>query len=276
MKVAISGVEFLDKSLDEFCQIAFRLGVHFVELWPPQLKNGIEEVKATLQRYGLQVACINCPIAPNKPNAGDWRGRLQESIQTAAILGAKFVSTFFGVHPDRSFYEAVTLYRDAIRPYLTVAHDYDVTILVENEFDPKGQEPTRTAEQTCLLLELINDPALRLTFDPCNFLIAGEEPFPHAYELLKNFIAYVHVKDATRFNEMRHGKTEQHKLFISHIGRFVCVPVGEGAVNFSGLLNALQRDGYDGFLTLEPHTTPEKLLPTFETSIHFLRRWASV
>lgn len=273
MKLAISGVEFLDKSLDEFCRVAYSLGVKFVEIWPPQLKEGVDIVKATLQQYGLQVACINCPIAPNKPDPENWQERLQEAIQTAAKLGANFISTFFGVHPDRSLAEAIFLYREAIYPCLDAARKHGITILVENEFDPEGKEPTRTAEQTLLLLETINDPNLRLNFDPCNFLIAGEEPYPHAYEMLKRFIAYLHIKDATRFSEMRHGSADHHRLFISHLGKFICLPVGEGAVNYDGLLNALRRDGYDGFLTLEPHTVPERLLSTFKASIQFLRQW---
>lgn len=55
-----------------------------------------------------------------------------------------------------------------------------------------------------------------------------------AYELLKKYIAYIHVKDALAVN----GNV---------------VPAGMGDGNVAAILKDLYADGYLGFLSLEPH-----------------------
>ena len=59
-------------------------------------------------------------------------------------------------------------------------------------------------------------------------------PFTDGYELLKDYIEYVHVKDALMAEKQ-------------------VVPAGEGDGEFKPFLAALKASGYDGFLSLEPH-----------------------
>ena len=48
-------------------------------------------------------------------------------------------------------------------------------------------------------------------------------------------------------------------------------PVGDGAVNWDGLLRALVRNGYDGFIGLEPHCQPRHAEDAWRQSIEFVR-----
>lgn len=41
--------------------------------------------------------------------------------------------------------------------------------------------------------------------------------------------------------------------------RFVPVPAGQGAVNLEGFLKSVIKDGYEGFLDVEPHTVEDRL-----------------
>jgi 3-dehydroshikimate dehydratase len=59
-------------------------------------------------------------------------------------------------------------------------------------------------------------------------------PFSEGYELLKDYIEYVHVKDGL----MAEGRV---------------VPAGQGDGQWRELLGALKARGFDGFLSLEPH-----------------------
>ena len=64
------------------------------------------------------------------------------------------------------------------------------------------------AELVAELIRRVDSPRLRANFDATNFLFAGEEPYPGAYEALKELIGYVHLKDGTRYDERRHGPRE--------------------------------------------------------------------
>jgi sugar phosphate isomerase/epimerase len=190
----------------------------------------------------------------------------------AANLRANFVSTFFGDHPYRDLFTSIELYRREMKSCLEAAEKHGVIVLVENE--PRERDVTRNASGTLLLMEAIESPWLRLCFDPTNFYAAGEEPYPLAYRMLKSYIAYIHIKDAARYSPLLHGtKMEQHVKTHHPGGQFVYVPVGEGGVNYGSLLRQLKTDGYKGFLSLEPHTIPERLFPTYQATLATLRQW---
>ena len=70
-------------------------------------------------------------------------------------------------------------------------------------------------------------------FDFANFVQAGQDTL-EAYELLKDYIEYIHVKDA----RMTDGKV---------------MPAGYGDGHVKEILYKLFENGFDGFLSLEPH-----------------------
>lgn len=77
----------------------------------------------------------------------------------------------------------------------------------------------------------IYDPGNNL-FDPLK-----EKPFPDGYEAIYTYINHIHVKDAV-YDEK---------------GEPVCVAPGQGMVGYQNLLTRLKTDGYEGWLSLEPH-----------------------
>ena len=80
--------------------------------------------------------------------------------------------------------------------------------------------------------------SLQLVWDPANALVAGENPYPHGYDLLpKDRIAHVHAKDCHML--------EGHKP--------VWGPLGTRSVDWKGQIAALLNDGYSGWLSLETH-----------------------
>jgi len=110
------------------------------------------------------------------------------------------------------------------------AEQLDVTLLHENEKGIYGD----TAERCVDLLENFNHPRFRAVFDPANFIQVGVEPFPHAWNLLGGYVAYVHVKDVVRAN-----------------GRVTAVDHGDG--RWLDFIQALNDRNFSGFLSMEPH-----------------------
>src|SRR5690606_13320289 len=83
---------------------------------------------------------------------------------------------------------------------------------------------------------------VRVLWDPGNDIYdpEGERPFPDGYELVKDYMVHMHLKDAKRLSD----------------GTVVGVPLGQGDVDYVGQFEALSRDGYSGYVVLETHYRP--------------------
>lgn len=109
------------------------------------------------------------------------------------------------------------------------AKEQDVVLLHENEKDIYGD----TAERCLDLMRELGCEHFRAVFDPANFVQCGQDT-KESYKMLKEFIAYLHIKDAF-FEDGR------------------VVPAGAGEGNVAYILKDLLEGGYQGFLSLEPH-----------------------
>ena len=69
--------------------------------------------------------------------------------------------------------------------------------MLENE----AHDATRRPELTAAIMEHFQDEAFRTNLDAVNYFHASEEGFPAAYEILKPYIGYVHLKNACLYRE---------------------------------------------------------------------------
>ncbi len=214
-------------------------GIRYLELrgvWGKNvLKLSDEEVarvKAELDRRGVRVSSIGSPIGkiqitdPFEPHLADFR----RALWVAEELGAPFIRIFSFFVPEGQ----AERYRDEVlarlRAIVAEAQGHPVTLVHENEKHIYGDVPARCRD----ILESINSPQLRAAWDPANFVQCGVRPHSEGYELLRPFIAYVHVKDAL----LASGQV---------------VPAGEGDGQVRDTVAALKASGFDGFFSLEPH-----------------------
>jgi len=125
-----------------------------------------------------------------------------------------------------------------------------------------------TAEGVLRVIEEADSSSLKINYDPDNFYNAKEEAFPFAYEMLKEHIAYIHAKDSTKYDESLYGLREgvlHRKIDV------ICVPLGDGALNWERLSKRLRDDKYDGFIVIEPNVIPEELDYTFSRGVQYLK-----
>ncbi len=166
---------------------------------------------------------INAPLEPELD-------RLRRIAQTAHILGTKRIRMFsFFVQPEQcAEVRAEVLKR--VERMVCVAEEEKVLLCHENEKGIWGDTAQRNLE---LWREM--GGALALVFDPANLIDVGEEPFPYAYEIMRDAVEYFHIKDS--------------------LGDCRFVPAGKGACRIDEMLRQIQRDrpGKDVILTLEPH-----------------------
>ncbi len=191
-------------------------------------------IKKRLDDMGMKVSSLASPIGKydiDQPFAIHFE-HMKHVVELAHILETPYIrmfSFFMPKHQDPNVWTDEVLKRmDAIVSYEGLA---GITLLHENEKGIYGD----TAARCKLLMDSFAGKPLRMAFDFANFIQCGEDTLP-AYELLKEYIGYVHIKDAK-----------------ADTG--VIVPAGTGDGQIEEILRRLQVQGYRGFLSLEPHLT---------------------
>ena len=153
-------------------------------------------------------------------------------VELAHILDTRYIRMFSFFIPQGGRADD---YRGQVFERLGALVDYagtqDVVLLHENEKDIYGDSPQRCR----LLMDEFYGDNFRAVFDFANFIQCGHRAW-EAYEILKPFIEYVHVKDARATDG-------------------VIVPAGQGDGQIARILGGLKADGYEGFISLEPHLT---------------------
>jgi len=229
----------ISSDLDEQLDVLERLGIGYLELrgvWDTNVLDlsdaQVREIKAAFAARHMRVSAIGSPIGkikitdPFEPHLEAFK----RAVMLAEYFGTPYIRLFSFFVPEGQ----AEAYRDEVmrrmEAFLEAAVSHPVTLLHENERHIYGDIPSRCAD----IMRTFDTPRLRFTFDPANFVQCGVRPFTEGYPLLKDYIAYLHVKDAI----MASGQV---------------VPAGEGDGELEPLLRTLVALGYDGFASLEPH-----------------------
>ena len=229
----------ISENIKEQFEHLTKLGIKHFEIRGVDGKNVSEltieeakEVKKMADSYGIGVSSIGSPIGkikidePFEPHLE----LLGHVIKLAKIFDTKYIRVFsFWIPQD----EDASKYRDEViarmKKMCALAEKEDVILLHENEKKIYGDIAARCRD----VLDSVNSPNLKAVFDPANFVECNQQTFPEAYEMLKDHVVYIHIKDATDLGKV--------------------VPAGMGLGKIPELLLAFKNNGYKGFLSLEPH-----------------------
>jgi sugar phosphate isomerase/epimerase len=193
------------------------------------------ELAALFRDAGITVSSIASPIGKTAIDlpASEDEQRLTRAIHLARRFGTYRIRLFSFYGPSSGEEGWQERYRSEVlgrlRALAATAEASGVVLFHENERGIYGD----TVERCRDILSSVESPAVRAAFDPANFIQAGEQPFPHGYNVLSPWIGYMHIKDA--------------------LADGTVVPAGEGVTDFAQLFSRLRTDGYDGVLALEPH-----------------------
>src|SRR5215471_10684521 len=218
-------------------------GVNVVDMDAGQLDRAARELEAA----GIGVSAIGSPVG-KAPVAGDLDaelGRLRAALGAAERLGTGLIRVFSFYVPEGRYAE----HRDEVlRRMAAMAREAEargLTLVHENESNIFGD----TAERCRDLVESVGSPALRVAFDPANFVQCDVRPMAEAWPLLREHVAHVHIKDAVAVaREAPYPAPAPDGALMLSVR-----PAGEGDGEVRELLRELDRCGYEGFLTLEPH-----------------------
>ena len=197
----------------------------------------ITEIKDALNKRGFKISCIGSPIGKIKIT-DDFEEHLEKfkrAIEIAHFFSTPYIRIFSYYMPENEANPG--RFKDEVvrrmKEKALIAEEENVILLKENEHDLYYDA---TPEKCREILDAVGSPNLKALFDAGNFVFADVKPYTLAYPILKDDIVYLHIKDALH----KEDKVE------------TTLP-GEGEAQFPEILADLKREGFNGFLSLEPH-----------------------
>ncbi|MCX7045975.1 MAG: sugar phosphate isomerase/epimerase [Candidatus Sumerlaeota bacterium] len=255
----------ISQDLDEQIAVLKKNGVGAIELRGVWGKNvmalsdaEVQRVAATARDNGIGFSAIGSPIG-KFPLDGDFNEeleRLKRAIELAQTLSCKYIRMFsYYVPQGKTHAECRAQCIDWVGRLAQAAEPSGIKCALENE---KGIYAD-TGDRFLDVFQSINSPALVGVFDPANYVQCGQRPYQDCWLKIKPFIEYFHIKDARMAS-----------------GSIVVAGSGDGDITM--ILSEAFNEGYDNFLTLEPHlkvaghshgeTGPE----LFKTAVEGLRK----
>lgn len=221
-------LEYLNSRDIKYIELRFLDGKNIADLTAAEAK----EVAKKLADANIGVSSIGSPLG--KINIADdfapHMDKAKQTFETANIVGAKNIRMFSFYLPEGETREQN---RDGVLERLdkmaTLAQEYGVTLCHENEAKIYGESP-----EQCLDILSHFGGRIKCVFDMGNFVLDNYKPFPDAYNMLRDYIEYFHIKDA---------------LYAGAI-----VPPGCGEASIPEIFDTVKTDfDRDVFVTLEPH-----------------------
>ena len=246
----------IDSDLHRQLAVVGRLGIGAIELRGAYGKSVVSntldeaaELKKKLDAAGIRVSAIGSPIGKIgitdefEPHFEVFR----HTVELAKLFETPYIRIF-------SFYlqnQAPEAAREEVLARLLrlreYAKDQGVVLLHENEKGIYGDNAQRCLD----LMEQLYGDNFKCTFDFANFVQCGQVTYPDAFDILKPYIVYMHIKDALLNGEV--------------------VPAGYGVGHVEEILQELGKSGYKGFVSLEPHLGSFKGLENLEIDDHMLK-----
>jgi sugar phosphate isomerase/epimerase len=216
--------------------------------WPAGLLPGTkDDLRRAMRETGLAFSNVNAFMMnaindhrqpywyPSfiEPDEGYRRVRIdhtRRALSLCAELGAPHITTEPGgpLAPGQSRAAAIDLFVEVLKPLAEHAHDAGVLLLIE----PEPGLLIETTDEYLEVADRVDAPSIGLNFDVGHAFCMGED-LPRQIAKMAPHTRHYHLEDiaATRVH---------HHL----------VP-GTGAIDFAGVVAAIEATGYDGWLTVE-------------------------
>lgn len=238
--IQLSGfADEIDTNLGKQIEVLKKLQMNHVEMRGVNGKglvdysiNEAREIKKQLDESAIQLSSVGSPIGKNKIT-DDFAPHMElykHTVEIAHEMETPYIRMFSFFMPEHESYDP---YRGKVMDQLGQFVDYakasNIILLHENEKDIYGDVADRCLE----LMKEFYGEHFKAVFDFANFVQCKQDTLS-AYEMLKPYIAYIHIKDALWSDGS-------------------VVPAGHGDGNVEKILKMLKDSGYQGFLSLEPH-----------------------
>lgn len=208
------------------------------------------ELRAQLRDAGLGVCCIASSAFKSDIDADHDQEleKLGRALATAVFFESPLIRVFsFWRRPHPESYHSQIV--DALERAGQLAKPYGVRLAVEN-----GKRTMHsTGRELAALMRDLDDQVFSVVWDPGNSIFGGNDlqPVTEGFPYIAAYVRHVHIKDP----------------YVSSDGHREYVHLGMGQLDLRGQIRALREHDYDGFLSLETHWRPDRVLP--ETQLDY-------
>lgn len=307
MKLGVLTVPLQALSAEEAFKYLHSLGVQTVELGTGGYTNRnhlnpevylqddakIEEFKALLKKYDLEISVLSChgnPVHPDKSIAKQYHDVFVDTCKLAQKLGVDTVVTFSGCPGDcaeskrpnwvtcawPSDYGETLDYQwnEVLIPYWkeasAIAKSYGVTKIA---FEMHPGFCVYNPETLLRLREAVGD-SIGANFDPSHLIWQGMDPVAALREL-KGAVYHFHAKDTKvdKYNTAKNGVLDT-KSFTDMAGRswvFRTIGYGSDTAMWKDLMSTLSVIGYEGSVSIEHEDGLMSVKEGLEKAIAFLQ-----
>lgn len=231
---------------EKLCEIAKENKIESLDMMTKEIHlYKAKALKKAFERTGIYCGCVTA-LLPFYQGVEKFPTELEEAFKVCEEIGSDKLMIIPGymdqkacskLRPQEKLRRAIELYTLAVER----GKEHGIEILFEDT--PQPHKPLSSAVDCRAILDAV--PGLGFVLDTANFQSAEKECNLMAdYELLKDRIRRVHLKDIVRGN-FRHGEGCVNGESI------ICVTTGSGIVPLRQFVEKLKADGYDGTLCVE-------------------------
>ena len=220
-----------------------KLGMRYVEMRGVDGNNliyhsdeKVKEIKERLDEAGIALSALGSPLG--KIGIEDlFEKHMEEfkrAVEIAHKMDTKNIRMFSFYVPEGKGAQYKEQVFDRLGQFVDYATANDAVLLHENEKGLYGEMAAECRE----LMDAFYGDHFKAIFDFANFVQAKQDTL-EAYELLKDYIAYIHVKDALWENGS-------------------VVPAGMGDGNVAAILKKLYANGFAGCVPGDDHEDAQR------------------
>ena len=225
-----------------------------------------EAVKKLLKEKGLVLTalCVDIGGFSTTDDLSERIERTKRGMDFALEMGCNIVTSHIGLVPE-SKNELWHALHNNLSKICEYGNSIGVTFAIE----------TGPEKASCLKKLLDEIPGIGVNLDPANLvMVAGDDPVEAVYTL-KEYIVHTHAKDGIMLEQVNpeivYGAAYGTPENIAEWKKFIEVPLGEGDVEFSDWLKALEDIEFKGSLTIE-REVGENPFDDIKAAVEFLRR----
>ena len=290
--ITLFTIQYGDMPLEDICKAAKEMGFEGLELSAAHVNMQraatdpayVEEVKATLAKYGLGCWCMSNHLAgqcvlDTEPDAYDNRldgfvpaelagnpkaiqewaiQEMKYTAQAAKAMGVGVVTFFMGSPIWKMWYSFPQTSEEMVEAAYQRTKELWTPIF--DEFDACGVKlalevhPTEIAFDYWTTKKLLDTfewrPTLGINFDPSHLLWQGMDPAVFCRDFIDR-VYHVHAKDVKLNFDGRNGVLGSHITFGNTRRGWNFVSLGHGDVDFDAICRELNQGGYNGPISIE-------------------------
>lgn len=186
---------------------------------------------------------------------------LEATLAAAAAIGCPSIRGYMAKYdPAVPYAQQFAEYRSFLERCEPMLKKYGVKMLIETHHGML----ISSASSAMRFLDGLDPHYYGLIYDPGNMVFEGYENYQLGFEMLGDYLAHVHVKNAllTPAGEDAHGSAKFAQSWV---------PLQKGSANLPELVKALVKVGYQGVLSVEDFSNEEPTREKLEHNIAYLK-----